>query len=82
MEDIFWNKLFEKKKANLIKKVKNTANKFLRINYDKNPSISITTKFKFLIMRSMQKTLYKKDPEYVDAKYWKEQDWLDNKRPW
>ena len=24
----------------------------------------------------------KKDPEYTDYKYWKEQGWIDTVRPW
>ena len=39
-------------------------------------------KFKFFFCRMMQKSLYANDPEYLDAKHWAEQGWLENVRPW
>ena len=39
-------------------------------------------KFKFFFCRMMQKSIHRSDPEYLDGKYWAEQGWLADSRPW
>lgn len=82
MGDIFWERLSEKKRAELTKKVKRLSQKFARIDYKKPASTNLMTKTKFAICRLLQQTLHKNDPEYLDGKYWAEQGWLGKARPW
>lgn len=82
MSDIVWDKLSEKKQAELTQKVKKLSEKFTCINYQKPARTNLMTKIKFLFCRMMQKSLHKNDPEYLDGKYWAKQGWLDKGRPW
>ena len=82
MGDIVWDKLPEKKRAALTGKVRKLARKFARIDYTKPAHTNLITKAKFLFCRVMQKSLHKDDPEYLDGKYWAQQGWLDDVRPW
>lgn len=43
---------------------------------------NLITKAKFSVCRLMQQALHKKDPEYLDGKYWAGQGWLGKARPW
>ena len=36
----------------------------------------------FYAVRMLQTELGKKDPEYTDYRYWKDNGWLDKTRPW
>lgn len=82
MEDIAWEKLTEKRKRKLVGKIRALSEKFAGIDYAKPARTGIVTKVKFYFCRMMQKSLYKKDSEYLDAKYWSEQGWLEKARPW
>ncbi len=82
MGDIVWEKLSEKKQTQLTKKVKRLSQKFAHINYTKPAHTNLITKFKFFFCRIMQQSLHKSDPEYLDGKYWAQQGWLGNSRPW
>lgn len=82
MSDVLWDKLPEKRRRKLTKKIKRLSEKFARINYERPPRTGIPAKTKFYICRSMQKSLYKTNPEYPDAKYWSGQGWLGKVRPW
>lgn len=82
MGDTVWEKLSEKKRAELTRKVKKLSRKFARIDYTKPAHTNLITKTKFSVCRLMQQTLHKKDPEYLDGKYWAEQGWLGKTRPW
>lgn len=81
-EDIVWEKLSEKKRAKLTGNVKKLSQKFAQIDYAKPAYTNLLTKTKFSVCRLMQRTLHKKDPEYLDGKYWAEQSWLGKARPW
>ncbi len=37
---------------------------------------------KFYMVRMLQTGLGKTDPEYIDYKYWKNNGWIDDVRPW
>lgn len=82
MEDIVWEKLSEKKRAHLTGNVKKLSQKFAQIDYTKPAYTNLLTKTRFSVCRLMQRTLHKKDPEYLDGKYWAEQGWLGKARPW
>lgn len=79
MGDIFWERLPEKKRAELTKKIKRLSEWAAR-GYTAH--VGAAVKIKFLICRMMQKSLYQTDPAYRDAAYWAGQGWLGEKRPW
>ncbi len=82
MGDIIWEKLSEKKQTQLTRKMKRLSQKFAHMNYAKPARTNLLTKFRFSLCRVMQKSLHKSAPEYLDGKYWAQQGWLDNGRPW
>lgn len=82
MGDIVWEKLPEKKQAELTRKIKMVSCKFARMDYTKPAHTKLMVKIKFFFCRMMQKSLHIKNPEYLDGKYWAEQGWLDSVRPW
>ncbi|MDC7290984.1 NAD(P)H-dependent oxidoreductase [Blautia schinkii] len=82
MGDIAWERLSQKKRAKLTRKVKKLSQKFAQIDYTKPAYANLITKIKFFACRLMQRTLHKNDPEYLDGKYWAEQGWLGKTRPW
>ena len=82
MGDIVWDKLTEKKRFMLTKKIRQLSKKMVCINYKKPAHVNIITKIKFLFCRMMQKSLHKNNPEYLDGKYWAEQGWLGKERGW
>ncbi|MDE7082457.1 MAG: NAD(P)H-dependent oxidoreductase [Clostridia bacterium] len=78
MSGIVWNELPEKTRRKLELGIKKLSG-----NCKAKPArAKIAVKIKFYICRMIQKSLYKKNPEYNDAKYWHENGWLDKKRPW
>lgn len=82
MGDIVWDKLSEKRRKKLSKKIRKLADRFANIDYSKPARASLITKFKFMFCRLLQKKLFKGNPDYTDAKYWFEHGWLGKKRPW
>lgn len=82
MSDIAWDKLTEKKRAELTGEMKKLSRKFAHIDYTKPAHTNLITKIKFSCCRMMQRSLHKNDPEYLDGKYWAKQGWLDGGRPW
>lgn len=82
MESLIWDELPEAKRADLTGRMKRLSEKLLRIGEEKPPRVRIATRIKFLICRMMQKSLHKKDPAYLDGKYWAEHGWLEKSRPW
>ena len=80
--NIVWEKLDERKRRELTRKLNRLSDIFFRINY-KNPArVNAITRIKFLICRMLQKSLHKNDPESLDGKYWAKQGWLGKGRPW
>jgi len=82
MSEIIWNKLPEKRRGKLTKKIVKLADKYAKINYSKPARVSVVTKIKFGICRLMQKKLYASNSEYKDACYWYNLGWLNRVRPW
>lgn len=68
MGDIVWERLAEKKRAELTKKITALSEKCIGIDYAKPPRTKLSTKLKFLICRMMQQSLHEKDPEYLDGR--------------
>ena len=82
MSDIDWNRIDEKKKASFQKKLTGIAMKMRAIDYDRPGHTGLVVKAKFYAVRMMQTGIGKKDPEYFDYKYWKENGWIGKVRPW
>ncbi|MBR6223030.1 MAG: flavodoxin family protein [Lachnospiraceae bacterium] len=82
MADIDWNKIDEKKKEGFRKKLTSLAKKMHRVDYSRPASAGLMAKAKFMVVRMLQTSLGKQDPEYTDYKYWKENGWIDKVRPW
>ncbi len=82
MSDIVWERLTEKKRAELTRKVKKLSKKYVSIDYAKPAHTNLMTKIKFSFCRVIQKSLHKADPTYLDSKYWAQQGWLAGNRPW
>ncbi|MCI8633475.1 MAG: NAD(P)H-dependent oxidoreductase [Lachnospiraceae bacterium] len=82
MSDIVWEKLSEKKRTALTRKIQKLSQKFTQIDYAKPARTNGITKAKFLVGRLMQQKLHKNDPAYLDGRYWAEQGWLGKARPW
>lgn len=71
-----WNQVPEKKKAKIEKDTSVLAKKL----NNKKPSVGIKTRFMFMMMEKMQKKGWNSSP--VETAYWKENGWLDGKKPW
>lgn len=82
MGDIVWEKLVDKKRSQLTKKINLLSKKLSGIHCEKPPKVTAMTRVKFLCCRMMQQSLHKNDPEYLDGRYWAEQGWLERNRPW
>ncbi len=82
MSHVIWDKLPEKKQRSMIESVKKTAESLRKIDYNRPARTGIVTKGKFYAVRMVQKSIEKTDPGSADHIYWKENGWLENKRPW
>ena len=82
MSEIDWNKITDKKRAQMTDKLSGAAAKFAGIDYGKPAHTNLITKAKFYIVRMLQTDLGKKDPEYTDFKYWNANGWIGKVRPW
>ena len=71
-----------KKTAEMTSKVQALAHKMATIDYSKPARTRLPAKAKFYMVRMLQTSLGKQDPEYTDFKYWKANGWLDKTRPW
>lgn len=76
MEEVVWERLADKKRMELTKKMNRLSEKFSRIDYEKPAGMNGVTRMKFLICRMIQKSVYKTHPESLDGKYWEKQGWL------
>lgn len=72
-----WEQVSDKKKAVIEHDVKKLVSK---VGNGKAPKAGIKTKMIFYLMRMMQKAGLGSSP--VELQYWKENGWLDKKRPW
>jgi hypothetical protein len=82
MSEIDWDKIEDKRKTSFQRKLSDVAQKMHAINYGKPAHTSVLTKAKFYMVRMLQTSLGKKNPEYTDFKYWNENGWIGKERPW
>lgn len=82
MSDTVWDRLPQKKQIKITSRVKKLSKRFARINYKKPAHTKFKTKIKFYMCRMIQKSIHKKQGDTLDYTYWKEQGWLEHKRPW
>ena len=82
MSEINWEKIPEKKRAQMKAKLVSAADKIKRIDLTQPARTSLMTKCKFYVVRMLQTSLGKANPEYTDYKYWKSNGWIDKTRPW
>ena len=64
------------------KKLRQIARKMHAVNYDKPGKTNAIVKAKFYMVRMLQTSLGKQNPEYTDFQYWNENGWLGKTRPW
>ena len=72
-----WDGVSEKIKAKIDKKTTAIAKK---INSTKKPYVGVKTRIMFNMMGMMQKNGW--NSSKVETEYWKENGWLDGKKPW
>ena len=82
MSDIQWDKLPEKKRRKITDGLSKAAGKMKKTDYTRPAATAFKTKMKFYIVRMLQKSIGKTDPEYTDYKYWKSNGWIGSVRPW
>lgn len=82
MSEVRWEKIPDKNKAKMTKKLTDAANQMHRIDYSKPAHTGVITKLKFHAVRLLQKNLGRQDPEYRDYNYWKDNGWIGSARPW
>ena len=82
MSDVHWEKIPEKKRRQMTEKLVHTAVRIKRIDFSRPARTNLITKCKFYAVRMLQTGFGKKDPEYTDYKYWKNNGWIDKTRPW
>ena len=82
MSEVVWERIPEKKKAKMTKKLVRLAKKFHKIDYTKPARTGFLTKMKFHAVRMLQKNLGKQDPDYKDYQYWNGNGWTGAARPW
>ena len=82
MSDIIWDKLSEKKRKKLTKKINRLAVRFSKINYAKPARTTLITKIKFKFCRMIQKKVRKNGVAGLDNEYWCNNGWLGKSRPW
>ncbi len=79
---IFWDKLSERKRAALSKRMEKLSRRFSQINYAKPAHTGPAAKLRFYCCRMIQRSLCKSDPQSLDAGYWAQRGWLEKNRPW
>lgn len=72
-----WDGVLDKKKQKIEIKTNTIAKKLGKVG---KPSVGIKTRFMFMIMGMMQKKGWNSSP--IETKYWKDNGWLDGKKPW
>jgi multimeric flavodoxin WrbA len=82
MSEVNWDRIPEKKKAQIKAKLVRLAERLRKVDYTKPARTGFITKMKFRVVRSLQKKLGRQDPDYTDYKYWKDNGWIGSVRPW
>jgi len=66
MSEIHWDKIPEKKRDAMTKKLTSLARKMLKIDYSKPAHTKMIAKIKFYVVRMLQTGLGKDNQEYTD----------------
>ena len=82
MSDVKWERIPEKNRMKMTTKLINGAEIVKLIDFTRPAKTKLKTKLKFYVIRMLQTKLGKEDPAYTDYKYWKNNGWIDKKRPW
>lgn len=82
MNDIVWDKLSQKRRKKLTKKIKKLSRRFANVNYAKPARTKLMTKIKFGFCRLIQKKVQKSGVAGLDNAYWYQNGWLGKSRPW
>ncbi len=82
MGDTVWERLPERKRSALTKRVEKLSEKCARIDYGRPARTGLAARVKFSACRMIQRSLHESDPGYLDAAYWARQGWLAKGRPW
>ncbi len=82
MSDVVWNNIPGKKREEFRQKLYREADRVKRVDYTKPARTGIPVRLRFHMVRMLKKRLGKKNPEYKGYRYWKENGWLDQNRPW
>lgn len=82
MNDIVWEKISEKRRRKLTKRINRLSRKFVKINYAKPAYTKLATKIKFGLCRLIQKQVRKSGNAGLDNEYWYKRGWLGRSRPW
>ena len=82
MNDIIWDKISEKRRKKLTKKINKLSCRFAKINYMKPAHTKLLTKIKFKFCRLIQKKVRKNGEAGLDNEYWYNNGWLGKSRPW
>lgn len=82
MSEVRWEKIPEKKKAAMTKKLAKAAERIHGIDCTRPARTNLATKLKFYMVRMLQTNLGKRDPDYTDYRYWKNNGWTGSARPW
>ena len=82
MNDIDWDKVSEKRRKKLTKRINKIARRFAKLNYSKPAHTKFMTKMKFSLCRLIQKQVRKKGVVGLDNEYWCNNGWLGKSRPW
>ncbi|MBQ7628394.1 MAG: NAD(P)H-dependent oxidoreductase [Clostridiales bacterium] len=82
MSEIDWDKLPEKKRAEMTGKLVRLARKMASVDYSRPARTGIVARAKFYAVRMLQTDLGKANPEYTDFKYWRDNGWIGSARPW
>ena len=72
-----WESVSSAKKTKINKATNSIAKK---LSTPTKPKVGIKTRFTFMMMRMLQIKGWNSSP--VETAYWKEQGWLDGKKPW
>ncbi len=82
MSEVVWDKIPEKKKAEMTEKLIKLAKQMREEDYTRPARTGLITKMKFYMVRMLQKNLGRQDPEYTDYRYWNNNGWTGAARPW
>lgn len=82
MEEIVWEKLGDKKRRELTRKMNRLSDQLSHIHYEKPARVNAMTRIKFLFCRMIQQSFHENDPAYLDGMHWAKQGWLGKGRPW